>query len=129
MRLDQRALARLERLARLRSDIEMRRFSAFRTSVEAARGRISAREEELGALFRSDAPFSLAEARLTNAMTIDHLREIRREEEELRRILPRYETARQAALRAFGRAEVMGKIRQDLVTDERARKNDTDSSL
>lgn len=35
------ALDRLERVARLKSDIEMRRFSAFRSHLVAARERVS----------------------------------------------------------------------------------------
>ena len=62
------ALGKLERIARLKSDLEMRRFSAFRAHLIAARERVTRIEGELEAIYRSDSPFSVNEARLTNAI-------------------------------------------------------------
>lgn len=47
MRQDRDALAGLERIARLKADMEMRRLAAFRAHVEATRHRIGQLETEL----------------------------------------------------------------------------------
>lgn len=130
MRLDPQALAKLARLAQLRSDIEMRRFSAFRGYVEASRARIGAIEAGLQALYHGDEAFSVAGARLTNALTGEQMRLLQREEEELSRMLPRFEIARQAALREFGRAQVVRRIGTDLqqALDEKNRRKTEDGA-
>lgn len=104
-------LGRLERVARLKSDLEMRRFSAFRAHLMAARARVAHLEDELETVYRSDNPFSVAEARLTNALAGDTSRALIRAEGELSRMLPGFEKARQSAVRAFGRAEALKDLR------------------
>ncbi len=76
-------LGKLERVARLKSDLEMRRFSAFRAHLMAARERVGKLGDELEAVYRSDSPFSIAEARLTNALAGEHSRALRRAEAEV----------------------------------------------
>lgn len=113
------SLAGLERIARLKSDLEMRRFAAFRAHVEAARARIGQIEHELEALYRADTPFSVAEARLVNALAGERSRALLNAEHELERMLPSYEQARRSAAREFGRAEAVHGLREDLVAQER----------
>lgn len=103
-------LSRLQRLAQLKSDLEMRRFSAYREHVVAARARINGIEQELQAVFASSNAFSLAEARLANALAGEYSRTLVRAEGELQQMLPGFELARRAALHEFGRVEVLKSI-------------------
>lgn len=113
------SLAGLERIARLKSDLEMRRFAAFRAHVEAARQRIGQIEHELEALYQAETPFSVAEARLVNALAGERSRALLTAERELERMLPGYEQARRAAAREFGRAEAVHGLREDMVAHAR----------
>lgn len=113
----------LERLARLRSDLQMRRFSAFRAHVETAKDQIRQLEGEMAAIFDGTQEFSVASARLTNVMAGDCSRSLIRAEQNLQQLLPGYEAARQEAIREFGRAEVLTKIGHDLVEDARQKLN------
>lgn len=113
------SLTGLERIARLKSDLEMRRFAAFRAHVEAARARIGQIERDLDALYQTDAPFSVAEARLVNALAGEQSRALLTAERDLERMLPGFEQARQAAAREFGRAEAVHGLREDLIAQAR----------
>lgn len=113
------SLAGLERIARLKSDLEMRRFAAFRAHVEAARERIGRIEQDLEALYQTKAVFSVAEARLVNTLAGEHSRALLTAERELERMLPGYEQARRAAAREFGRAEAVHGLREDLIAQSR----------
>lgn len=121
------SLAGLERIARLKSDLEMRRFAAFRAHVEAARARIGQIEHDLQALYQTDAPFSVAEARLVNALAGERSRALFTAECELERMLPGYEQARRAAAREFGRAEAVHGLREDLIAQARLDRSRRDS--
>lgn len=113
------SLAGLARIARLKADLEMRRFAAFRAHVEVARARIGQLEDDLQALYRAEDAFSIPEARLVNALARDHSLALLGAERELERMLPGYEQARQVAARAFGRAEAVVGIREDLIAQAR----------
>lgn len=113
------SLTGLERIARLKSDLEMRRFAAFRAHVEAARARIGQIEHELEALYRADTPFSVAEARLVNALAGERSRALLTAERELERMMPGYEQARRSAAREFGRAEAVHGLRADMIAQAR----------
>ncbi|KGJ06270.1 hypothetical protein SAMN04487972_10411 [Paracoccus halophilus] len=112
-----KALGRLERIARLKSDIEMRRFSAFRSHLVEARARMMQIEQELAAIHQSDAAFSVSEARLTNALACEKIRDLLAAEEEVRRLLPGFEAARGRALREFGRAEALNSLRKSSIVE------------
>ncbi|MGA0613259.1 hypothetical protein [Paracoccus sp. KR1-242] len=101
------SIARLADLARLKSDLEMRRFAAYRAHVEAARARITTLTEELQALYDSEAAHSLSGARLANALAGDRSRALGRAEVELEQMMPGYQAARGAALREFGRVQAL----------------------
>ncbi len=113
------ALGKLQRLAQLRSDLEMRRFSAFRAHVTAARARVSALEENLQAIYQSPTAFSVPEARLANALAGECSRALLRAEADLQQMLPAFDAARQAATREFGRAEVLKSLQQETLDEER----------
>lgn len=111
-------LARLQRLAQLKSDLEMRRFSAYRSRVEAMQGQIRAIQQDLQAVYASTSAFSIEEARLANALAGERSRALLRAEQALQQMLPGYESARQAAVREFGRVEVMRSVREDLLAQK-----------
>jgi len=117
-----RGIERLAGLARLRSDLEMRRLAAYQAHVEAARAQIAAIGDELEALYRSEAAFSLSGARVTNALAGDRSRALGRAEQELDRMLPGFEAARAVAIREFGRVQVLDRLAaQEVATDKQDR--------
>lgn len=103
-------LAGLERLARLKSDIEMRHFSAWRAQLVAAEARVAELRAELEHIHDTDAAFSVAEARLANALAAECGRALQRAEDDLDRMRPGFDAARAAAMREFGRSEVLSAL-------------------
>lgn len=112
-------LSRLQRLAKLKSDLEMRRFSAYRASVVSTKGRIATLKQDLHELYRGDGDHSIAGARLMNALAGEKMRALQREDAQLRKMLPGFEAARQLALREFGRAEVLHQLGENLKEEGR----------
>ena len=114
-------LEQLRQLAKLRSDMELRRFSAFRNHVTAMRDKIDGLQQDLAALYHVDAAFSFSvpEAQLVNAMAGDLARQMIRTETELQQMLPGFEAARQDAVREFGRADVLKQIRKNLIAEQK----------
>ena len=108
------SLKQLEKIAKVKSDLEMRRLSAFRANVVAAQNRIDSLHAELQKLYASPAPFTIAEARLANALAKDRIAEIRIEEANLARMMPAFEAARCKAVKEFGRADVLQRLRNNL---------------
>lgn len=111
-------LAELQRLAQLKSDLEMRRFSAFRSRVDVAQAQIRAIEQDLRDIYASKGEFSIEEARLANALAGERSRALLRAELALEQMLPSFEVARQAAVSEFGRVEVLRSVRQDLIDQQ-----------
>lgn len=111
-------LAELQRLAQLKSDLEMRRFSAFRIRVDMAQAQIRRIEQDLRDIYASKGEFSIEEARLANALAGERSRALLRAELALEQMLPSFEVARQAAVREFGRVEVLRSVRQDLIDQQ-----------
>lgn len=112
-------LEQLRQLAKLRSNMELRRFSAFRNHVTAMRDKIDGLQQDLAALYHVDAAFSVPEAQLVNAMAGDLARQMIRTETELQQMLPGFEAARQDAVREFGRADVLKQIRKNLIAEQK----------
>lgn len=104
---DRQKLAALERIARLKAERELQRFAAFSAHMMAARQRVDGLEAVLEQSYRSAAPLGISEARMANAQAGRAARELRRADQELARLQPRFEAARQDAAREFGRAEVL----------------------
>lgn len=100
-------LAELARLARLKSDLELKRFAAFHSNVDAARQRIARGEDAVGRFYDADAPLSLSDARLAGLEVARIAREAAQARQDLSRMLPRFEQARRDAMQAFGRANVL----------------------
>lgn len=112
-----KALAGLEQVAKLRSDIEMKKFSIFRAKVVAVQARLSQLQDQLQGYYDVPAAFSLDEARLTHALTVETLQSIDREEAHLQRMLPAFELARAAATKEFGRVQVLHRLSEDLAKE------------
>lgn len=129
MRIDPEGLARLEQLARLRADRELRKFSSFRQHMTGLQARMATLEGEVLAGYPAEGAFSLAEARRSHAMTRAAAQDLRRNEEELIALRPRFELARQQAIREFGRAEVLAQLRARVAADRRARRDGAAISL
>lgn len=102
-----RKISELERLARLRADRELKKYAAFRAHVEAAQKVVSSARKAMEQSYRSTAPLTVSEARMANAQAGRSARDLRRAEMELQRMKPRFEQARLAAAREFGRAEAL----------------------
>lgn len=115
-------LAALARLARLRSDQELRHFAELRQQMAGLEGRIASLEGEVLAGYPAEGGFSLAEARRSHAMTRAAAQDLRRQEEALLTLRPRFEAARQQAVREFGRAEVLAQLQGRAVAEHRTRR-------
>ena len=122
-------LAQLEHLARLRADRELREFAGFRQQMTGLEARIHTLEAEVLAGYPAAGAFSLAEARRSHAMTRAAAQDLRRAEEELIALRPRFESARQQAVREFGRAEVLAHLRARAAADRLARREVATASL
>ncbi|TBN42688.1 hypothetical protein EYE42_04525 [Paracoccus subflavus] len=100
-------LAQLERLARIKAERELKRFAAFSLHMKQAQGQADAMRTALDQSYRSQAPLSVAEARIASAQAGRSARDLHQAEQNLARMLPRFEAARLDAAREFGRAEVL----------------------
>jgi len=117
------SLRSLEHVARLKANLELRRFAALRRHVAAIDARIGALEAELeatAAVWGEAA--TLAEMRRVNALTRAAV-EDREETMALRaKLEPAHEAARQAAAKAFGRAEAMAELARMAEAETRRRR-------
>lgn len=105
-------LARLERVARLKADMELKRFAAFRRHVSGLHAESQRLEADLLAEAARGAAASVAEARMSHALTRHATGERLVVEAEIERLRPAFEAARLAAVREFGRAEVIADLRR-----------------
>ncbi|TJZ92552.1 hypothetical protein FA743_06710 [Paracoccus gahaiensis] len=106
-------LRQLERIARLRAERELKSFAAFNAHMIRARLQVDGLRVALAQSYDSSAPLTLPEARLANAQAGRAARELRHADQELQRLTPKFEIARQQAAREFGRAEVLARLQQD----------------
>ena len=102
-----RKLAQLERIARLKAEQELKKLAAFSHHMTAAREQVAALQFALDQSYASVAPLSVSEARMANAQAGRAARELRRADQELARMTPRFEAARRDAAREFGRAQIL----------------------
>lgn len=110
-----KALNGLGQVAKLRADIEMKKFSIFRAKVVAVQTRIAHLDQQLHGYYNVSTPFSVEEAKLTHALTVETLQSLAREEMHLQRMLPAFEMARAAATKEFGRVQVLRRLGEDQV--------------
>lgn len=104
-------LGRLARIARVKADGELRSYSARRAQAEAMQRQLdSVRAELAQAVALPAAPDAPAQWQQITAMVGYRSEQLRQAEIALARIRPGLETARQAAVRAFGRAEALSQL-------------------
>ena len=103
-------LGRLERVARLKADVELKRFAAFRRHVAGLQADADRIAAGIIAEAARGAPASVDEARLAHAITRQMAGERIAVEGEIDRLRPAFDTARQAAAQAYGRAEVIAAL-------------------
>ena len=116
-------LQALGRVAQLKSDLELKKFSAFRSHVVALEDRIAAIRDELSNLSAGDAPGTLDDLRAAAAVAGRNAEALLRAEAELARMRPGFEAARLRAVREFGRTQVLSRIRTEAAEDRRARRD------
>lgn len=103
-------LARLEQVARLKADIELKKFAAFRRHIATLQGQVDQLQAALLQEYARDAGTSAAQMRLAHACTRHAAAAHMAAEAELHRLTPAFEAARSTAQREFGRAEVIGQL-------------------
>lgn len=97
----------LERIARIKADLELKKFAAFSQHMTQAQRKAEALQLALTQSYCSTAPLSMSEARMANAQAGRSARELKQAERDILRLRPKFEAARQDAAREFGRAEVL----------------------
>lgn len=107
-------LTRLGKLAKIRSDLELKRFAAFRGHVDALAGQQNEQRDRLGHLFAQEQAFSIEGARLASLEAGRITREITRLDGELARLRPGFDAARARAMREFGRVRALEQLADDL---------------
>lgn len=100
-------LRALEQIARIKADLELKKFAAFSQHMIQAQRRADALQAALTQSYHSKAPLGLAEARMANVQAGRSARELRQAERDILRLKPKFEAARKDAAREFGRAEVL----------------------
>ena len=103
-------LAKLARLAQIRSDLELKRFAAFRAHVTAVTTELQAHRDTLSDLYNRAESFSLEGARLANLDSGRLAQKINQLETELARLTPGFDQARHRAVQEFGRLQVLGSL-------------------
>ena len=116
-------LDRLAKLAEIRSDIELKRFAAFRRHVDTLAMQQAEHRVRIGHLFAQEEAFSVDAVRLASLEAGRLAREISRLDTELDRLRPGFEVARDRALREFGRVRALERLAAG-AREERRRKVD-----
>lgn len=108
MKADQ--LAALQTVARIRSERELKKFSAFAQHMTQLRTQADAMRAALEQCYHSAAPLTVAEARMANAQAGRSARELQQVDRQLQQLEPKFQAARTIAVREFGRAEVLSAL-------------------
>lgn len=108
--VNRRELAALERMARLRAELELKKLAAFRIHVLAAHERAEASRAAMEQSYAAAAPLGIAEARMANVQAGRAARELARAQHDLSQMQPRFDMLRQHAGREFGRAEALAEL-------------------
>lgn len=112
-------LAKLQKIAQLKADRELKKFAAFSLHMTHARNKADAMRAALEHSYRSAAPLTVPEARVANAQAGRSARELAHAESELRRMQPRFDAVRKDAAREFGRAQVLLTLADQAAADAR----------
>lgn len=112
-------LGQLARLARLKADADLRRYSAYRAHADAMQRQVDALRAELGEAIATPVSDALEQWRLTTALVAYRTGKAQRAEVALERMKPGLEAAQRAAALAFGRAEALSQLRRLTLEQER----------
>lgn len=112
-------LGQLARLARIKADAELRRYSAYRAHADAMQRQVDALRADLSEAIATPASDAPEQWRLTAALVAYRTGEAQRGEAALARMKPGLEVAQQAAARAFGRAEALVQLQSLARENER----------
>jgi len=112
-------LGKLARIARLRADADLRRYSAYRAQAEAMQRQLDAVRAELSEAIATPGSDALDQWRLTTALVTYRTGQTQRCEAALAGMKPGLEAAHRAAVLAFGRAEALSQLQELRITEER----------
>lgn len=113
----------LERIARLKFEIELKKLSVFQEHMTVARDRVETLQSDLRRCYDASAPLSVAELRSANAQAGRAARELRAAQANLEQLTPRFQMMHGRALKEFGRASVMAEISDKLRIQEATKKS------
>lgn len=106
-------LERLGQLAQIRSDIELKRFAAFRLHMDSLAAHCLQMRERLKTVYTHDTAFSVPEAQLANREAGRLAMGAAQLQTEMDRLRPSFDFARQRALREFGRVQVLERLAKE----------------
>lgn len=112
-------LRALARLARMRADLELRRYAAYRAQADEMRRHVDTIRDELHAAMTAPAGDALDQWRLTTALVGYRAGRLHRAEDGLARMQPALAAARKNATVAFGRAEALVQLQRMTVAKDR----------
>ena len=112
-------LGKLARIARLKADADLRRYSAYRAHADAMQRQIEGIRTELAEAIAAPVSDGLDQWRLTTALVAYRTREVQRSETALARMKPGLDAAHRAAVLAFGRAEALLQVQRQTLTQEK----------
>ena len=112
-------LGKLARIARLKADADLRRYSAYRAHADAMQRQVDAVRAELAETIATPVSDALDQWRLTTALVAYRTAEAQRSEVALARMKPGLDAAHRAAVLAFGRAEALLQVQRLTLTQER----------
>lgn len=107
-----RQLGQLARLARIKADADLRRYSAYRAQAEAMQRQVDSLRAELSAAIATPVSDGPEQWRLTTALVAYRTGQAQRGEVALARMKPGLEAAQRAAAQAFGRAEALAQLQR-----------------
>lgn len=106
----QKKLKQLRKIADLRFENQVRKFSSLGKHMAKALEQQQHERENLRQSYDSAAPLTAAEARAASHQAALAAFRLQRITADIERIRPHYETARRLALTELGRAAVLGKV-------------------
>ena len=112
-------LRALERIARVKADRELHRFTLYRTQAETMRQQVETIRAELVEAMRPPEADGLAPWRLASALVGYRAAQLHRAEVAFDRMKPGLDAARAAAAQAFGRVEALAELRRLTAAGER----------
>lgn len=112
-------LGKLARIARLKADADLRRYSAYRAHADALQRQVDAIRAELAEAIAAPVSEAPDQWRQTTALVAYRTAEAQRSEAALARVRPGLAAAYRAATLAFGRAEALLQVQRLTLAQEK----------